>query len=172
MTRRTRMTTPNDSKNYAPEETLTGVLIPRLKRGSLSPVVQTSTKYANRATPRGVQIRQVLCPSSFKKRYMNTARGAALTLQEARRDRGHACLLRSNRAPSRTGCVPRCSVAHVFIGMVDIRTHGGDHGGEAGRLGQVGNDFSSLNAGIVVLINQQRLDDHQYLVYVRPYSVV
>ena len=46
----------------------------------------------------------------------------------------------------------------VLVHIVDVRPHGGDHGGQAGRLGQVGDDLATLHTRIVVLVNQQRLN--------------
>mmetsp|Transcript_16124 Transcript_16124/g.34854 ORF Transcript_16124/g.34854 Transcript_16124/m.34854 type:complete len:263 (-) Transcript_16124:1194-1982(-) len=65
-----------------------------------------------------------------------------------------------------------CCVSHVLIRMIDIRSHSGDHGGQTSSLGEVADDFSALNSGKVVLIDQKGLDDHEDLVDIRPHHVV
>lgn len=55
---------------------------------------------------------------------------------------------------------PRRRIPHVLINIVDVRPHGGDHGGEPGRLGQVGDDLAALHARVVVLVDEERLDDY------------
>eukprot|EP00053_Salpingoeca_punica_P017422 m.167819 g.167819 ORF g.167819 m.167819 type:complete len:1096 (+) comp17202_c1_seq2:150-3437(+) len=66
----------------------------------------------------------------------------------------------------------RRRVAHILVDVVNVRPHGGDHGGEAGGLGQVGDDLAALDAGIVVLVDEERLDDDEDLVHVGPHQVV
>ena len=63
-------------------------------------------------------------------------------------------------------------VADVLVDVVNVGSHGGDHGGQAGRLGQVGDDLAALDAGVVVLVDEQRLDDDEDLVNVGPHQVV
>ena len=53
----------------------------------------------------------------------------------------------------------RGGVAHVLVDVVDVGAHRGDHGGEAGGLGEVGDDLAPLDARVVVLVDEQRLDD-------------
>lgn len=52
---------------------------------------------------------------------------------------------------------------HSLVDVVDVGTHGGDHGSQTGGLSQVGDDLSALHTGVVVLVDQQRLDHHQNL---------
>ena len=66
----------------------------------------------------------------------------------------------------------RRRVAHVLVEVVDVGTHGGDHGGQAGRLGQVRDDLATLDARVVVLVDEQRFDHHQDFVHVRTHQVV
>mmetsp|Transcript_48257 Transcript_48257/g.149019 ORF Transcript_48257/g.149019 Transcript_48257/m.149019 type:complete len:950 (-) Transcript_48257:252-3101(-) len=66
----------------------------------------------------------------------------------------------------------RRGVAHVLVGVVDVRAHGGDHRGQARGLRQVADDLSALHAREVVLVDEQRLDNHEDLVDVRPHHVV
>ena len=47
-----------------------------------------------------------------------------------------------------------------------------DHGGETGGLGEVGDDLAALDARIVVLVDEERLDDDEDLVDVGPDQVV
>ena len=56
--------------------------------------------------------------------------------------------------------------------VVNVRPHSCDHGRQPGRLGQVGNDLPPLHAGVVVLINKQRLDDHEDLMHEGPNQIV
>mmetsp|Transcript_4651 Transcript_4651/g.13433 ORF Transcript_4651/g.13433 Transcript_4651/m.13433 type:complete len:554 (-) Transcript_4651:1414-3075(-) len=65
-----------------------------------------------------------------------------------------------------------CDVAHVLVGRIDVRTHGGDHGGQAGCLGEVADDLASLHARVVVLVDQQRFDHGKDSVHVRSHHVV
>eukprot|EP00955_Chlamydomonas_euryale_P007441 78823-Chlamydomonas_euryale.AAC.18 len=66
----------------------------------------------------------------------------------------------------------RCRVAYVLVDVVDVGPHRRNHAREAGRLGQVGDDLAALNARVVVLVDEQRLDDDQDLMHVRPHKVV
>ena len=54
-------------------------------------------------------------------------------------------------------------VANVFVHVVDVGAHGGDHGGQASGFGEVGDDLTSFHASVVILVNQQRLYHHQNL---------
>eukprot|EP00906_Rhabdomonas_costata_P019307 RCo028206 len=63
-------------------------------------------------------------------------------------------------------------VADVLVNVVDIRPHGGNHGGQPGGFAEVGDDLAPLHPGVVVLVNQQGLDHDQDLVHVRPHQVV
>mmetsp|Transcript_46162 Transcript_46162/g.75324 ORF Transcript_46162/g.75324 Transcript_46162/m.75324 type:complete len:433 (+) Transcript_46162:2227-3525(+) len=66
----------------------------------------------------------------------------------------------------------RSGVTHVLIQVVDIRPHGSDHRSKSSSLSQVGDDLPPLHTSIVVLINQQRLYDHQDLMYIGAHKVV
>mmetsp|Transcript_20363 Transcript_20363/g.39500 ORF Transcript_20363/g.39500 Transcript_20363/m.39500 type:complete len:321 (+) Transcript_20363:1884-2846(+) len=63
-------------------------------------------------------------------------------------------------------------VAHVLVEVVDIGTHRGNHDRQACCLGEVCDDLASLHAGVVVLVDQQRLDDDEDLVDVGPHQLV
>ena len=65
-----------------------------------------------------------------------------------------------------------CCVSHVFIDMIDIRAHSADHSGETSGLGKIGNNFTTFNTSIVVLVNEQRLDDDQNLMHVWANQVI
>ena len=54
-------------------------------------------------------------------------------------------------------------VTHVLVQVVNVGTHGGDHGGEAGGFGEIGDDLTAFNAGVVILVDQQGLYDHKNL---------
>ena len=56
--------------------------------------------------------------------------------------------------------------------MVDIRTHGEDHMRKTGCLREVRDDLTTFDTGIVVSINEQRLDDDQAFVDVRADEIV
>lgn len=49
---------------------------------------------------------------------------------------------------------PSSGVANVFINIVNIWSHGGDHGGQTSSLGKVRDDLSSLNTCIIILVDQ------------------
>mmetsp|Transcript_29025 Transcript_29025/g.67289 ORF Transcript_29025/g.67289 Transcript_29025/m.67289 type:complete len:780 (-) Transcript_29025:1289-3628(-) len=59
----------------------------------------------------------------------------------------------------------RGRVSHVLVEVVDIGTHGRDHGRQTGGLGQVGNDLATLDTSVVVLVNQQGLNHDENLVH-------
>lgn len=63
-------------------------------------------------------------------------------------------------------------IPDIVIVVIDIRTHGGNHRGKPRSLGKVRNNFTSLHSGIVVLVNEKRLNDNEDLVHVRAYQVI
>mmetsp|Transcript_26965 Transcript_26965/g.39915 ORF Transcript_26965/g.39915 Transcript_26965/m.39915 type:complete len:214 (-) Transcript_26965:452-1093(-) len=66
----------------------------------------------------------------------------------------------------------RGGVANVFLLVIDIGSHGGDHGGEAGCLGQIRYNFSSFHASVVILVDEEGFDDSEYFVDVGSYQIV
>ena len=56
--------------------------------------------------------------------------------------------------------------------IVNVRTHDRNHRCQASSLGQVGNDFATLDASVVVLVDQKRLNNDENLVDKRPYKIV
>mmetsp|Transcript_32675 Transcript_32675/g.77364 ORF Transcript_32675/g.77364 Transcript_32675/m.77364 type:complete len:496 (-) Transcript_32675:571-2058(-) len=65
----------------------------------------------------------------------------------------------------------RC-VADILVEVVDIRAHRRDHRRQARRLGQVSDDLAALDARVVVLVDEERLDHDQDLVRERPHQIV
>eukprot|EP00968_Pinguiococcus_pyrenoidosus_P024619 scaffold4871_cov260-Pinguiococcus_pyrenoidosus.AAC.6 len=65
----------------------------------------------------------------------------------------------------------RGGVSNVLVHVVDVRPHGRDHRGEARGLAEVRDDLAPLDASVVLLVDQQRLDDHEDLMYIRPHQV-
>lgn len=51
-------------------------------------------------------------------------------------------------------------------------SHRRDHVRETGSLGQVTDDLATFDTGIVILVDEQRLDDDEDLVHVGPDEVV
>mmetsp|Transcript_21900 Transcript_21900/g.37846 ORF Transcript_21900/g.37846 Transcript_21900/m.37846 type:complete len:260 (-) Transcript_21900:1197-1976(-) len=91
---------------------------------------------------------------------------AALTHSfEERQQRGDA----QRRGHDSEG--PGGGVADILVRIVNVGTHRGDHGGQPRRFGQVGNDLTALYTRVVVLVDEQRLDDHQHLVHEGPHQV-
>lgn len=85
---------------------------------------------------------------------------------EERQQRGYAQRRRDHSESTRG------RVAHVLVQIVDIGTHGRDHGGQAGCFGQIRYDLATFHASIVVLVDEQRFDDHEYLVHVGADEIV
>ncbi len=63
-------------------------------------------------------------------------------------------------------------VSDVLVYVVDIRPHNTDHGRKTCSFGEVRDDFTTLDPGIVVLVNEQWLNNDQDLVDVWPDHVV
>ena len=59
--------------------------------------------------------------------------------------------------------LPCSGVSDVFIDIVNVWPHCGDHGSQASCLGKVGDDLSTFNTSVVVFINQQGLYHHKDL---------
>mmetsp|Transcript_35291 Transcript_35291/g.51854 ORF Transcript_35291/g.51854 Transcript_35291/m.51854 type:complete len:369 (+) Transcript_35291:906-2012(+) len=66
----------------------------------------------------------------------------------------------------------RRGVTHILVQVVDIGTHSGNHRGQPSSLRQVGNNFAPLNARIIVLVDEQRLNHHEDFVHIRAHEVV
>ena len=45
--------------------------------------------------------------------------------------------------------------------MINIRTHRTDHVRQTSCLGQIGDDLTTLDTGVVILVNEQGFDDNQ-----------
>ena len=54
-------------------------------------------------------------------------------------------------------------VTNVFVDVVDIRPHSRDHGSETSSLCEIGDDFSTFYACVVIFVDQQRFDNHKDL---------
>ena len=63
-------------------------------------------------------------------------------------------------------------ISYVFVDVVDIWTHRGDHVSQPGCLAETEKDFSPLHESIVVLINQQRFNYDENLVDVGPHEII
>ena len=90
---------------------------------------------------------------------------AAHRLQE-REEARHA----QGRGHHREGA--RRRVPDVFVGAVDVGSHRGYHRAEPCRLREVAYDLPSLDAGVVILVDEEGLDHGQYPMDVRPHEVV
>ncbi|GIX65610.1 uncharacterized protein BcabD6B2_50450 [Babesia caballi] len=77
-----------------------------------------------------------------------------------------ACGVRHHRKRARSG------VANVLVRVVDVRPHGSNHGSQPRCLAQVADDLTSLHPRVVVLVDEQRLDNHEDFVHVRPHLVL
>lgn len=58
---------------------------------------------------------------------------------------------------------PGRRVTHVLVDIVDIWSHGRNHRRQACSLGQIRNDLTTLNASVVIFVNQQRFNDDEDL---------
>lgn len=58
---------------------------------------------------------------------------------------------------------PSSSISHVFIDVVDVRSHGGDHSGEASRFRQIRDDLPAFNTRVIVFIDEKGLYYYQDL---------
>lgn len=56
-------------------------------------------------------------------------------------------------------------VPDEFVVMVDVGPHGRNHGRKSGSFCKVRDDLPAFDTGIVILIDQEGLDDHEYLVH-------
>eukprot|EP00962_Isochrysis_galbana_P056214 scaffold28112_cov112-Isochrysis_galbana.AAC.2 len=91
--------------------------------------------------------------------------GLADRLEEGQQRR-HAERRRHDREGASGG------VAHVLVDVVNVGPHRGDHRGQARRLCQVGDDLAPLDARVVVLVDEQRLDHDEDFVHKRPDQIV
>ncbi|RUP50240.1 LOW QUALITY PROTEIN: hypothetical protein BC936DRAFT_139884 [Jimgerdemannia flammicorona] len=66
----------------------------------------------------------------------------------------------------------RRRVTHVLVHVIDVRTHGRDHGRKARSLGKITNDLAAFNAGVIVLVDEEGLDNDENFVHVGTDEVV
>lgn len=116
---------------------------------------------ARAARPRAVIVRTFCCSSDGPSAIQSTTDG----LQEGEKRRNTES--RGDDGEYKSG-----GVTNVPVCVVDIGPHCGDHVCETGCLGKVEDDLSSFEAGIVVFVNEQRLDDDENFVYVRPDEII
>jgi hypothetical protein len=67
---------------------------------------------------------------------------------------------------------PRSRIAHILVWAFNVRSHCGNHLGQTSRFGQVTNNFSTFNSGIVIFVDQEGFNDGEDSMDVRTHKVV